>query len=72
MMFYDYPEIINIKSKMVTNSQLMAKVLLTIGMIFEIRSYNLNKVSLSCFDDNGYIQKDGISSLTCGHYIVKN
>ena len=36
----------------------------------EIGSYNLNKVSLSCFDDKRYILDDGISSLAYGHYRI--
>ena len=34
----------------------------------EICSYELNKVSLSCFDDKRYILKDGINSYAYGHY----
>ena len=28
----------------------------------QVGSYQLNKISLSCFDDKGYILEDGISS----------
>ena len=35
-------------------------------------SYEINKVSLSCFDDKRYILKDGIKSFSYGHHIIKN
>ena len=34
----------------------------------EIRSYEINKVSLSCFDDERYLLDDGIKSYVYGHY----
>ena len=33
----------------------------------QLGSYELNKVSLSCFDDKRYIHKDGINSYAYGH-----
>ena len=33
----------------------------------ELKSYELNKVSLSCFDDKRYILNDGIKSYAYGH-----
>ena len=33
----------------------------------EISSYQINKISLSCYDDKRYILDDGISSLAYGH-----
>jgi len=33
----------------------------------QLGSYELNKVSLSCFDDKRYILKDGIQSYAYGH-----
>ena len=38
----------------------------------EIGSYEINKVSLSCFDDKRFIQEDGIKSYAYGHYAIKN
>ena len=35
----------------------------------QLGSYELNKVSLSCFDDKRYIL-DGINSYACGHYRI--
>ena len=36
----------------------------------EIASYELNKVSLSCFDDKRYILNDGIQTYAYGHYKI--
>ena len=37
----------------------------------QLESYELNKVSLSCFDDKRYILKKGKQSLAYGHYKIK-
>ena len=34
----------------------------------QLGSYELNKVSLSCFDDKRYIVNNGINSFAYGHY----
>ena len=36
----------------------------------QIESYQLNKISLSCFDDKRYIHEDGICSYAYGHYQI--
>ena len=36
----------------------------------QLGSYELNKVSLSCFDDKRYISNDGIKSYAYGHYKI--
>ena len=33
----------------------------------QIRSYEINKVSLSCYDDKRYILEDGIHTHAYGH-----
>ena len=38
----------------------------------ELGSYEINKISLSCFDDKRYISQNGIDSLAYGHYAIKN
>ena len=38
----------------------------------QIGSYQINKISLSCFDDKRYIHEDGIHSYAYGHYQIKN
>ena len=37
----------------------------------QIGSYQLNKISLSCFDDKRYIHEDGIHSYAYGHCQIK-
>ena len=37
-----------------------------------IKSYNITKCSLSCFDNKRYILEDGITTLTYGHYKTKS
>ena len=37
----------------------------------ELGSYELNKISLSCFDDKRYILADGQTSYAYGHYKIK-
>ena len=36
-----------------------------------VSSYEINKISLSCFDDKRYILDDGITSYAYGHYLIK-
>ena len=36
----------------------------------QLGSYEINKISLSCFDDKCHIHKDGITSYTYGHYYI--
>ena len=36
-----------------------------------VSSYEINKISLSCYDDKRYILDDGITSYAYGHYLVK-
>ena len=37
----------------------------------QLNSYEINKVSLSCYDDKRYILSDGINSYSYGHYLTK-
>ena len=37
----------------------------------QLSSYEMNKISLSCFDDKRYILKKGKQSLAYGHYKIK-
>lgn len=36
----------------------------------EIASYEINKISLSCFDDKRYLLDNGIDSYAYGHYKI--
>ena len=38
----------------------------------QLGSYEINKVSLSCFDDKRYILENGVTSHAYGHYAIKN
>ena len=40
--------------------------------LHRIGTYDVCKISLSCFDDNGYILNDGTNSLAYFHKDVKN
>ena len=35
--------------------------------LHSVGTYDINKISLSCFDDKRYILDDGINSLAYGH-----
>ena len=37
---------------------------------YQLGSYELNKVSLSCFDDKRYLLDDGIKSYAYSHYKI--
>ena len=37
----------------------------------QLGSYELNKVSFSCFDDERYIHEDGITSYAYGHHKIR-
>ena len=39
--------------------------------LHELSSYDINKTSLSRFDDKRYILEDGVSSYTYGHYRIR-
>ena len=50
------------------NNQIMQHKMKTIRSDHHvISSYQINKTSLSCYDDKRYILHDGISSLAYGH-----
>ena len=41
------------------------------GENHELGSYEINKVSLSCFDDKRYLNDDGVTSYAYGHHRIK-
>ena len=54
------------------NNQIMRHKMNTIRSDHhQISSYQINKTSLSCYDDKRYILHDGISSLAYGHYKIE-
>ena len=55
-----------------TNNKQIHHTMKTIRSInHQLGSYNLNKVSLSCFDDKRYITNNGIKSHAYGHYAIQ-
>ena len=58
------------KNVLLNNEQL--QIMKTIrSQKHQLRSYEINKVSLSCFDDKCYIHDNGISSYAYGHYKIE-
>ena len=55
------------KETLFNNKQMYHKMKTIRSENHQLRSYELNKVSLSCFDDKRYIHEDGIKSYTYGH-----
>lgn len=39
--------------------------------LYKIRTYDISKMSLSCFDDKKYVIDDGISALAYFHKDIK-
>ncbi|XP_068753693.1 uncharacterized protein [Montipora capricornis] len=53
------------------NSEQMQHTMKTIrSNLHQLGSYELNKVSLSCFDDKRYIHNNGMASYAYGHYKI--
>ena len=55
------------KETLFNNKQMYHKMKTIRSENHQLGSYELNKVSLSCFDDKRYIYKDGIKSYAYGH-----
>jgi len=58
------------KKTLLKNEQVYHKMKTIRSDKHKLGSYELNKVSLSCFEDNRYIL-DGIKSFAYGHYKIK-
>ena len=62
--FDDYKKcLLDAKSKSIYRSQLMFK-----NDKHEMHTVEVNKVALNKDDDKRIVEKDGISTLACGHY----
>ena len=66
----------NIKNKdyknvLLNNEQLHHKMKTIRSQKHQLGSYEINKVSLSCFDDKHHIHDNGISSYAYGHYKIE-
>ena len=58
------------KNVLINNKQIHHTMKTIRSMNHQLGSYEINKVSLSCFDDKRYIANDGINSFSYGHYAI--
>ena len=61
----------NYESTLLNNDQMYHKMKTIRSENHELSSYEINKVSLSCFDDKRYIHEDGKTSYAYGHKNIK-
>ena len=61
----------NYKQTLFENKQMHHKMKTIRSKNHQLNSYEINKVSLSCFDDKRYILENGIESYAYGHYLIK-
>ena len=59
------------KNVLLNNKQLHHKMKTIRSQKHQLGSYEINKVSLSCFDDKHHFQDNGISSYAYGHYKIE-
>ena len=59
------------KQCLLTREEERRKMNSIISHMHEIYTEEINKVALSTEDDKRMIQEDGISTLACGHYLLK-
>ena len=62
----------NYKETLSNNEQMYHKMKTIRSNNHELGSYEINKVSLSCFDDKRYINEDGKTSYAYGHKNIKH
>ena len=58
------------KNTPINNEQMHHKMKTIRSQRHQLGSYEINKVSLSCFDDERYIHDNGTSSYAYGHYKI--
>ena len=58
------------KETLFNNNQMHHKMKTIRSQNHQLGSYEINKVSLSCYDDKRYIKEDGIHSYAYGHYLI--
>ena len=58
------------KNTLINNEQMHHKMKNIRSRRHQLGSYEINKVSLSCFDDKRYIHDNGTSSFPYGHYKI--
>ena len=59
---------INYKETLFSKQQMHHKMKTIRRSCYKISSYEINKVSLSCFDDKRHLLNDAIKSYAYGHY----
>ena len=57
----------NYRDTLFNNKQIHHKMKTIRSVNHQLGSYEINKVSLSCFDDKRYIHEDGMTSYAYGH-----
>ena len=62
----------NYKNVLFNNKQMHHTMKTIRSNLHQLGSYELNKVSLSCFDDKRYILENGIKSYAYRHYAINN
>ena len=62
----------NYKQTLLENKQMYHKMKTIRSKNHQLGSYEINKVSLSCFDDKRYILDNGHESYAYGHHLIKN
>ena len=60
------------KDTLFNSKQMMHKMKTIRSENHQLGSYEINKVSLSCFDDKRYIHDNGVTSYAYGHKSIKN
>ena len=60
----------NYRETLFTKQQLHHKMKTIRNNYDELKSYEINKVSLSCFDDKRYLLDEGVKSYAYGHYKI--
>ena len=63
---------LNYKETLFNSEQMMHKMKTIRSENHQLSSYEINKVSLSCFDDKRYIHEDGITSYAYGHKNIQH
>ena len=61
----------NYKEVLFNNEQMQHTMKTIRSKNHQLGSFELNKISLSCFDDKRYIHENGITSYAYGHYKIK-
>ena len=60
----------NYKDVLFNNKQLCHKIKTIRSQRHQLGCYEINKISLSCFDDKRYLHDNGIDSYANGHYEI--